>query len=101
MNSRAGRLRSATAATTTATTTTTSAGFAEISVGTDVAHRGLQRIRLAGALLLATAAGLILILVRATKTRCDALGSLHEATVKGLLQRVGNARKLQIVVMLA
>ena len=90
---------SATTATTTAATATaatTATGFAKEGIGADVAHGGLQRVRLTGALL-RLARSLAVILIGATKTCRDALRALDEATVKSLLQGVRDAGKVLVI----
>ena len=86
-----------TAAAATATAATTATGFAKEGIGADVAHGGLQRVRLTGALL-RLARSLAVILIGATKTCRDALRALDEATVKGLLQRIRDPGKVLVVI---
>jgi hypothetical protein len=86
-----------TAAATTDDAATTATGFAKEGIGADVAHRGLQRVRLTGALLRLTRS-LAVILIGTTKTCRDALRALDEATVKGLLQGVRDPGEVLVVI---
>ena len=75
-------------------------GAPEVGIRPDVAHRGLHRVGLLGLALAARLrAGTGVLVGRAAEAGHDALGAGGKAPVKGLLQRVGDAQRDVVVVV--